>query len=63
LLPGLIPLNGVERVFIPPFISLSHVAPLLKDTPIGPGAQHTHRETPGAFMGETSAIMVKEHCG
>ena len=52
-------MNGVERVFYPPSINLAHVTPLLKDTPIGLGAQHMHRKAPGAFMGETSADMVK----
>jgi triosephosphate isomerase len=62
LLPGLLPLEGVERVLCPPSISLSRVAPLLEKTAIGLGAQHMHWEAAGAFTGEISPAMVKELC-
>jgi triosephosphate isomerase len=62
LLPGIVPLTGVERVLCPPAISLDRVAPLLKGTPVRLGAQHMHWEEAGAFTGEISPGMVKEIC-
>jgi triosephosphate isomerase len=63
LLPGIVGLEGVERVLCPPSISLERVARLLKGTPIGLGAQHMHWEETGAYTGEVSPAMVRELCG
>ena len=60
LLPGLLPVNGVERVLCPPAISLDRIAPLLRGTPVRLGAQQMHWEESGAFTGEISPNMVME---
>jgi triosephosphate isomerase (TIM) len=62
-LPGLVEVKGVEQVICPPFTALPVVAPLLKGTGIGLGAQNMHYEEKGAFTGEISPAMVKEWCG
>jgi triosephosphate isomerase (TIM) len=62
IVTGLDSVKGVERVICPPFTALPIVAPLLKDTEIGLGAQNMHFEEKGAFTGELSASMVKEWC-
>jgi triosephosphate isomerase len=63
ILPGLLELNGVERVICPPATTLPAISGLLQGTGIGLGAQNMHWEAKGAFTGELSAAMVKEWCG
>jgi triosephosphate isomerase len=53
---------GVEKVFCPPFISLTMVKELLKSTPIKLGAQNMHWERSGAYTGEVSPVMLAELC-
>jgi triosephosphate isomerase (TIM) len=62
IVTGLDEVKGVERVICPPFTALPVVAPLLKGTEIGLGAQNMHFEEKGAFTGEVSPAMVKEWC-
>jgi triosephosphate isomerase len=54
--------SNVERVLCPPFVALALVAPLLKGTGIGLGAQNLHWEKSGAFTGEVSAPMLAGLC-
>jgi len=44
----------------PPSVYLQEVGRLLRDSPIGLGAQDTCAETHGAFTGEVSAAMLKD---
>jgi len=62
LVPGLQPIEGVDKVLCPPFTSLLAVAALLEGTDIGLGAQNMHWELSGAFTGEVSPAMVAEFC-
>lgn len=50
--------DGVEVLVCPPFTALSTIAPLLKGTWIGLGAQDLYWEPQGAFTGEISAAML-----
>ena len=61
--PQISRIHGVEKVFCPPFISLTAVHEMLRDTGIGLGAQNMYWEEKGAFTGEVSPAMVKELCG
>jgi triosephosphate isomerase len=56
-------IQGVEKVFCPPFTSLMAVSVLLEGSGINLGAQNMHWEEKGAFTGEISPAMVKELCG
>lgn len=59
---GLRDLKGVEKVIIPPYLSILTAAALLEGTDIGLGAQDIHWENKGAFTGEISAEMIAEFC-
>ena len=59
---GLRDIKGVEKVIIPPYISILTAAALLEGTDIGLGAQNLHWEQKGAFTGEVSAEMIAEFC-
>jgi len=59
LIPGLSPLDGVERVVCPPFIDIPGVKAALDGTPIKLGAQNVHWEKQGAFTGSISAPMLQ----
>jgi triosephosphate isomerase len=50
--------KDVEVVVCPPFISLSAVQDVIKDTNIGLGAQNVYWEKSGAFTAEVSAPML-----
>lgn len=63
LVPGLQPIQGVEKVICPPFTALLAVRSLLEGLDIGLGAQDMHWEVSGAFTGEISPAMVAELCG
>ncbi len=54
---------GVEKVLCPPSTSLPVIAPLVRGTDIGLGAQNLHWEEKGAFTGELAPNMVGEFCG
>jgi triosephosphate isomerase (TIM) len=61
--PQMSGINGVEKVFCPPFTALTAVSEMLFGTGIGLGAQNMYWEEKGAFTGEISPSMVKELCG
>ncbi|MBN1998332.1 triose-phosphate isomerase [candidate division KSB1 bacterium] len=48
-----------DVVICPPYTNLSAVAQVIKDTPIGLGAQNLFWEPKGAYTGEISAEMLK----
>jgi triosephosphate isomerase len=54
--------KGVEKVICPPFISLTAVAKLVKNSSIGLGAQNMHFEDKGAYTGEVSPLMLSGLC-
>ncbi len=53
---------SVQVVLCPPSVSLPAVREIIKDTPIGLGAQNIHWEKSGAFTGEVSAPMLAGWC-
>ena len=55
-------IKGVEKVVCPPFISLTAVAELVKDSSIELGAQNMHFEDKGAYTGEVSPLMLSGLC-
>jgi len=59
---GLRDIKGVEKIIIPPYLSILTAAALLEGTDIGLGAQNLHWEEKGAFTGEISAEMIAEFC-
>lgn len=59
---GLRNITSVDKVIIPPYLSILTAAALLEGTDIGLGAQNLHWEEKGAFTGEISAEMVAEFC-
>jgi triosephosphate isomerase len=62
LVPGLEPVQGVEKVICPSFTALLAVRALLEGTRISLGAQNMHWESSGAFTGEVAPAMVAELC-
>lgn len=62
LVPGLHPIQGVEKVLCPPYTALLAVKALLEGTEIGLGAQNMHWETYGAYTGELAPAMIAELC-
>lgn len=52
--------SDAECLVCPPFVYLQEVGRLLRDTPIGLGAQDVCAEAQGAFTGEVSAAMLKD---
>jgi len=59
---GLNEIQGVEKVIVPPFVSLAAVAELLGPISIKLGAQNMHWEEQGAYTGEISPLMLKGLC-
>lgn len=59
---GINDIKGVDKVIIPPYLSILPAAALLVGTDIGLGAQDMHWEEKGAFTGEISAGMIAEYC-
>ena len=55
-------IDGVEKVLCPPFISLTTVKELIKDTSIELGAQNMYFEARGAYTGEISPLMLVDLC-
>ena len=62
MLPELEPIENVDRVICPPFISLAAVKELLKESPVKLGAQNMYFEEKGAYTGEVSPLMLAELC-
>ncbi|MCX7887403.1 MAG: triose-phosphate isomerase, partial [Verrucomicrobiae bacterium] len=54
-------LDRMDIVVCPPFTALAAVRPLLDGSNLQLGAQNVHWEKEGAFTGEISAPMLKEH--
>lgn len=52
--------KNVDVVVCPPFVYLSSVASILKNTPIKIGAQNVFFKDGGAFTGEVSGKMLKD---
>lgn len=50
----------VELAICPPLVYLDAVAPIVKGSPIGLGAQNVYFEGNGAFTGEVSAAMLTD---
>jgi triosephosphate isomerase len=55
-------IKGVQKVVCPPFISLTAVAELVRDSSIELGAQNMHFEDKGAYTGEVSPLMLSGLC-
>ena len=53
---------GVDKIICPPFISLSAVKDLIKESSIRLGAQNLYFEENGAYTGEVSPPMLAELC-
>jgi triosephosphate isomerase len=60
--PLLEPVDNVERVVCPPFVSLSAVAEILTGSSIKLGAQNMYFEEKGAYTGEISPLMLVQLC-
>jgi triosephosphate isomerase len=60
--PLLEPVDNVERVVCPPFVSLSAVAEVLTGSSIKLGAQNMYFEEKGAYTGEVSPLMLVQLC-
>jgi len=54
--------TGVEKILCPPFISLSAVKDVLKNSTIKTGAQNMYFQEKGAFTGEISPAMLQGLC-
>lgn len=62
MIDPLVAIEGVDKVFCPPFMAIPAVARLVEGTPIGVGAQDMYWEESGAYTGEISPLMVAEFC-
>ena len=60
--PLLDPINNVEKVICPPFISLTAVKETLKGSSVKLGAQNMYFEEKGAYTGEVSPLMLAGLC-
>ncbi len=54
--------RGVEKVLCPPFVSLTAVKELIKDTTLKLGAQNVYFAEKGAYTGEISPLMLAGLC-
>lgn len=59
---GLEAVETIDRVLCPPFVAVSSVSEMLKDSQIAVGAQNMYWENQGAFTGEISPLMLKDIC-
>ncbi|MFC1905769.1 triose-phosphate isomerase [Chloroflexota bacterium] len=55
-------LTGVEKVLCPPFVSLSAINELIKNTSVSLGAQNMYFKDKGAYTGEISPFMLSDLC-
>jgi len=60
--PLLDPMNNVEKVVCPPFVSLTAVKDTLKGSTVKLGAQNMYFEEKGAYTGEISPLMLAGLC-
>ena len=56
------PINNVEKVVCPPFVSLTSVKETLKGSSVKLGAQNMYFEEKGAYTGEVSPLMLAGLC-
>ncbi len=54
--------RGIEKVLIPPFISLAAIKEVIEGTSVKLGAQNMHFEDKGAYTGEISPFMLVGLC-
>ena len=54
--------EGMAKVLCPPFVSLSPVAEMLRESSVHVGAQNMHHEEKGAYTGEMSPAMLAGLC-
>ncbi len=52
--------DDVEVVVCPPFVSLAAVREIVRETPVGLGAQNVFWETSGAWTGEIAPAMLRD---
>jgi len=62
MLPLLEQINGVEKVVCPPFVSLTAVGELIRESLVKLGAQNLYFEEKGAYTGEISPLMLADIC-
>ena len=62
MVDGLDPVEGVEKLVCPPFVSLAAVAEVLNGSTVAVGAQNMYHEAEGAFTGEISPAMLAPVC-
>jgi triosephosphate isomerase len=55
-------IDSVEKVICPPFISLTAVAEIIRDSSLKLGAQNIYFEEKGAYTGEISPLMLAGLC-
>jgi triosephosphate isomerase len=55
-------ISGVEKALCPPFISLTVIKEIIKDTSIKLGAQNMYFKDKGAYTGEISPLMLADLC-
>jgi triosephosphate isomerase len=55
-------IDNVDKVICPPFISLTAVGELIKESSIKLGAQNLYFEEKGAYTGEVSSLMLADLC-
>ena len=60
--PLLDPIQNVDKVICPPFISLAVVKELIRGSSIKLGAQNIYFEEKGAYTGEISPLMLADLC-
>jgi len=59
---GLDSITTVEKILCPPYVYLSAVAEITKETSLKVGAQDVFWEEKGAFTGQVSVAMLKDFC-
>ena len=57
---GCVDWAGVRVAICPPFPYLNVVGEVIRDTPVGLGAQNVYPADEGAFTGEVSPVMLKD---
>ncbi len=62
MLPELVKIENVERLFCPPYISLAAVKEMIKETSVKLGAQNVFYVERGAYTGEVSPLMLAGLC-
>jgi len=62
MLPLLDQIDGVEKVVCPPFVSLTAVGELIRESLVKLGAQNLYFEEKGSYTGEISPLMLADIC-